>query len=80
MKLGEQRKLATNILMEHGITASSSLQVSRRANFENKLSSRSVQRVNEMIDNYKRELEEYRLRLLQMENVEIQRMGKESAY
>jgi len=33
-----------------------------------------------MIDNYRRELEEYKLRLLQMEKVEIQRMAKESAY
>jgi len=65
--------------MAHGITASTSLQVSRRAAFEKKLSDQSIQKVNEMIENYKRELEEYRLRLLKLENTEIQRLAKESA-
>lgn len=63
----EERKHAVEVLMRHGISASNSLQVSRRAAFERKLSSQSVQTVSEMIDNHKKEIESYRLRLLELE-------------
>ena len=59
----QERRHANSILMEHGITASNSLQVSRRAAFERKLSSNSVSGINDMIAGYENEISEFKHRL-----------------
>jgi len=49
--------------MEHGISASNSLQVSRRAAFERKMSSNSVSGIHDMISGYENEISEFKHRL-----------------
>ncbi len=77
----EQERIATNkILMHHGVTASQSLQVSRRAAFQKKMSTQSIQDVGELIQSYNEEERNYRFRMNKLEQAEIQRLAKETAY
>lgn len=71
MREAEERRIATNILMQHGITASTSMQVSRKAAIEKNASAHSISNVNQMIESYQKELEGYRYRLLEMEKSEV---------
>jgi len=57
--------------MQHGITASTSMQVSRKAAIEKNASAHSISNVNQMIESYQKELEGYRYRLLEMEKSEV---------
>lgn len=75
-----ERRYAVRILQDHGVSAAKLMTVGRRANFERKLSSHLVDNVNDMINDYKLELEGYRIRLLELEEVELQRMAGEQAY
>ena len=63
--------------MDHGVTAASSLQVSRRAAFERKLSSHSIANVEDMIEGYKQELSDYKHRLEVIEQGEVKKVVKE---
>ena len=71
LREAEERRIATNILMQHGITASTSMQVSRKAAIEKNASAHSISNVNQMIESYQKELEGYRYRLLEMEKSEV---------
>lgn len=71
----EYKRRAMQVLMEHGVSASNSLQVSRRAGFERKQSSQSVQDVQEMINEYRDELDKYKTRIGILEQKEIERLG-----
>ena len=66
--------------MNHGITQSHGLEVSRKAAFERKLSNRSINTTKEMISQYERELTEFKIRLYQLEAAEVHRRGKVAAY
>ena len=76
----EERRIATNILMHHGVSASTGLQVSRRAAFERKLSSQSVQNVETMVNEYQKELDHWKHRLHLLEQEEVKRLQKESEH
>lgn len=76
----ESRRHANNILMNHGITQSLGLEVSRKAAFERKLTNKSINNAKETISQYESELTEFKIRLYQMEAAELQRRGKEAAY
>lgn len=53
--------------MEHGISASNGLKVSRKAGVERKNSEKLIARVNAMIEGYEAELAECRARIEEME-------------
>lgn len=75
----QERKHATKVLMEHGVTQSNILQVSRRAAFERKLSSNSVSGIHNMIEGYETEIKEFKHRLELLEQKEVQRLAEEAA-
>lgn len=66
--------------MDHGVTASTSLQVSRRAAFSRKMTSQSIQDVGELVQSYKQEVDGYNLRIKRLEAAEVERLAKEAAY
>lgn len=76
----ERLRHANTILMNHGITQSNGIEVSRKAAFERKLSAQSISSAKDMISQYERELTEYKIRLWQLESNEVQRMAKAAAY
>ena len=63
--------------MEHGISASNGLKISRKAGIERINSDRSIARLNDMIEGYEAELAECRARIEQMEYIEVQRLDVE---
>lgn len=63
----EERRYVTGVLMDHGVSASVGKNLSKRASLVRKQSHQSIASVSHMISAYERELEEYRLRLLEME-------------
>lgn len=65
--------------MDHGVSASNSLQVSRRAAFEKKLSTQSIAGIQDMIKDYENELSQYKHRLMILEQTELHRLGEEAA-
>ena len=73
----EERKYANDVLQKHGVTQSKALQVKRRGSKALSSSNQSRQDIEEMIQNYQKDIHDQRIRLSVMEEKEVQRLKKE---
>ena len=73
----EERRYATGILMQHGITQAEGRIASRKAAFAHKASSNIITGIESMIAKHEYELAEFKHRLEELEMAEVGRLEKE---